>query len=227
MSIFQLQRNQQQELTLVIDLTQTFEAAKKFLRRLMSEIVIQPILKTAQIIYYSLDYLTNHHAVLGLVMALGLGVGIGLTVFQNPAPSLAALLPQTTPTTRSQSASTPIRSVETEFFFQEVSPQAKNQLLQSDHQLYLQPFGQSRTNQTHFLKGNPSLYNYLKLMGLGDKIEVAYSNGSTDVYTIITISTVAKNQIQNLTDQYQTSLVIYASTGLLSDNYYCLVAKNN
>jgi hypothetical protein len=182
----------------------------------------------------SLQIVTNNHTLLGLIMALGLGVGIGVTIFQTPDVSTASS--DYYPSQEKVSADH-IQAVSCDYFSLEVKTKEQQQAVNSAdlidtsligaNQLIIPSFsGQlDQSRYALFLKGRPGLHQLLKQLSIGDQLEVQTDNNLLRKFTVIEIRQLEKNQIKQLLPQRQQTLVLYASTGLLSDQYLALVAR--
>lgn len=176
-------------------------------------LILNQLYRGLKIVTSALDYLTNHHAGLVTLMALGLGIGFGLTVFQQPTLSNAWL---TKPTgialTNLAQLSTPQASFE-------IAPDSNSN--QINDRLLIP----TQIQQTIFLTTTWSNYDYLKLISLGDKITLTHRNQTKQHYLVTDLKMISQENIYQITNLVDQQIIIYCPTNWLEIDYLAVIAK--
>ncbi len=222
MPIIQLNQTRSNDTYLIID----FALIRYKFRILFKQILIGLYQIVAQIIH-ALNILTNNHARIGLIMALGLGFGFGLTIFSQPDLSSANFIQFKNGSTRH--ASTQADYIETNQFVVEVETKTGNlDILQDNHAVTIPSFSGELGSQhaATYFKGTVQLYNYLNTLELGDEIRLNQRNNLIKTYQIVEIRLVDRDRITQLLPQNQPTIILYTPTSLISNDYYCLIARN-
>ncbi len=223
MPIVQLDQTKTNDTYLLVDLDLVQLKLKGFLKRFLFGIY-----RIFEQVIYALNVMTNNHALIGLMMSLGLGVGFGLTIFSQPDLSSASFI-QFKPDTTKMKPQIKADYLETNQFVVEIETnQTELELLQNNHAVTVPSFsGRLDDNQTAtYFKGTVQLHNYLKTLELGDEIKLNQTNKLVKTFQIVEIKLLNKDQIKQLLPQNQPTIILYSSTGLVSDQYYCLIARN-
>jgi hypothetical protein len=223
MPIVQINQTKTNDICLIVNLELVRLKLKGFLKRFLISIY-----RIFEQVIYALNVMTNDHALIGLMMSLGLGFGFGLTIFSQPDVSSASFI-QFKPAASKTKPQIKADYLETDQFVVEIETnQAENELLQNNHAVTVPSFsGHLDDNQTAtYFKGTVQLHNYLKTLELGDEIKLNQTNKLVKTFQIVEIKLLSRDQIKQLLPQNQPTIILYSSTGLVSDQYYCLIARN-
>ncbi len=180
---------------------------------------LKSIFKFIKFVSDSLDRLTSHHTLLGLIMALGIGCGIGITIFSRPDISLAH--------TYQLKEKHKIISVSTENFLTSIKHGRVASLSQLKHQLIVPFFSGSinSQNQAFILLSSAKMIPLFQQLSLGDNITLNFDNNSFQNRQVVEIKTIKKEQIQRLVPQKQATVIICAPKKNFSLEYFCLITR--
>ncbi|MEA2056377.1 MAG: hypothetical protein U9O78_01505 [Patescibacteria group bacterium] len=220
MNIVSCNRSKNNELYLIID----FTGLKNRLKNVVKKSFFK-IFQLVKVVTNSLNQLTNNNALIALIMSAGLGFGFGITIFSQPDFSSA----QSFFTSSSEQVKTnSIRVLQAAHFEIEIIDEEKNQIIQNNQTLVIPSFSGSFDNpqQAFYLKGTVQFGNYLRQLTLGDELVVKQDNNLIKKFHIIEIKSLNKEKITQLLPQNQDTLILYVPLDILSDQFYCLVARS-
>lgn len=196
-------------------------AAKNFFRWVFIASVIKPLVGLIELLYTSLNYISNRKPLVIISAGLGLGFGMGLVIFQRPMTTLASPLP-----IQRYASEVTIKTVAvggTEFEVSgtaaETSPLASITHLETSAGVHQAGTSVLAVGWRHEAKP------YLLSTTLNDPIQVIGSNNGRYSYRIVEIKEVENNVLPTLFTQNGRALVLYTPTNLLHTKFLVIVAK--